>query len=42
MCRAGFFVYSSHAAMFMGFTPGIAQSPESFVNPMVGKIFKMR
>jgi hypothetical protein len=42
-CMApGNFTYSSHAAMFMGFTPGDAQSPESFVNPMVGKIFKMR
>ena len=38
----GNFTYSSHAAMFMGFTPGDAQSKESFVNPMVGKIFKMR
>jgi len=38
----GNFTYPSHAAMFMGFTPGDAQSPESFVNPMVGKIFKMR
>lgn len=38
----GNFTYSSHAAMFMGFTPGDAQSRESFVNPMIGKIFKMR
>lgn len=38
----GNFTYSSHAAMFMGFTPGDAQSEESFINPMIGKIFKMR
>ena len=42
-CMApGNFTYPSHAAMFTGFTPGDAQSPQSFVNPMVGKIFKMR
>jgi hypothetical protein len=35
----GNYTYSSHAAMFMGFTPGGAQSPESFVNPMIGKTF---
>lgn len=38
----GNFTYSSHAAMFVGFTPGDAASLESFVNPMIGKIFKMR
>lgn len=38
----GNFTYSSHAAMFTGFTPGDAHARESFVNPMVGKIFKMR
>ncbi|MGD0169587.1 MAG: sulfatase-like hydrolase/transferase [Smithella sp.] len=42
-CMApGNFTYSSHAAMFMGFTPGVAEASESFVNPMFGKIFKMR
>ena len=37
----GNFTFSSHAAMFMGFTPGVAEAEASFVNPMVGKIFKM-
>ncbi|ESP62433.1 hypothetical protein SMITH_267 [Smithella sp. ME-1] len=42
-CMApGNYTYSSHAAMFTGFTPGDAQSPESFVNPVIGKIFKMQ
>ena len=42
-CMApGNFTYSSHAAMFMGFTPGVAEASESFVNPLFGKIFKMR
>lgn len=37
----GNFTYSSHAAMFMGFTPGIAEKQEPFVNPKYGKIFKL-
>lgn len=37
----GNFTYGSHAAMFVGFTPGIAQRAEPFVNPKFGKIFKM-
>jgi len=37
----GNFTYSSHAAMFMGFTPGLAGVRESFINPKFGKIFKM-
>ena len=42
-CMApGNFTYSSHAAMFMGFTPGSAEASEFFVNPMFGEIFKMR
>jgi hypothetical protein len=44
VCRAmapGNFTYSSHAAMFMGFTPGVAERAEPFVNPKYGKIFKM-
>lgn len=37
----GNFTYSSHAAMFVGFTPGVAEVPQAFVNPKFGKIFKM-
>jgi len=35
------FTYGSHAAMFVGFTPGIANLKKSFLNPKFGKIFKM-
>lgn len=35
------FTYGSHAAMFVGFTPGIAQKAEPFINPKFGKIFKI-
>lgn len=37
----GNFTYGSHAAMFVGFTPGIAARSESFINPKFGKIFKI-
>lgn len=37
----GSFTYASHAAMFVGFTPGIAQRAEPFINPKFSKIFKM-
>lgn len=37
----GNFTYSSHAAMFVGFTPGIAERAEPFVNPKFTKIFKI-
>jgi hypothetical protein len=37
----GNFTYSSHAAMFVGFTPGVASKTESFINPKFGKFFKM-
>lgn len=37
----GNFTYSSHMAMFMGFTPGDAQSRITGVNPKFGKIFRM-
>jgi hypothetical protein len=36
-----YFTYGSHAAMFVGFTPGIAEAREPFVNPKYGKIFKI-
>lgn len=37
----GNFTYGSHAAMFVGFTPGVAGVRQSFVNPKYGKIFKL-
>ena len=37
----GNFTYSSHMAMFMGFTPGDPFSRETGVNPKFGKIFRM-
>lgn len=37
----GNFTYGSHAAMFVGFTPGVANLKECFVNPKFSKIFKM-
>jgi membrane-anchored protein YejM (alkaline phosphatase superfamily) len=37
----GNFTYGSHAAMFVGFTPGIAGRREAFINPKYGKIFKL-
>lgn len=36
-----YFTYASHAAFFMGFTPGDASRREPFVNPKFGKIFRM-
>jgi hypothetical protein len=35
------FTYGSHAAFFMGFTPGDASRREPYVNPKYGKIFRM-
>jgi len=37
----GNFTYSSHAAMFMGFTPGVAERAEAYVNPKFAKILRM-
>jgi hypothetical protein len=36
------FTYGSHAAFFMGFTPGDASRREPYVNPKYGKIFRMQ
>ena len=36
-----YFTYASHQAMFVGFTPGIAEEYQSFLNPKYGKIFRM-
>ena len=37
----GYFTYASHAAMFVGFTPGVAGVEVPYVNPKFGKIIKM-
>ena len=37
----GSFTYASHAAMFVGFTPGDASVSQPFINPKFGKIFRM-
>lgn len=37
----GNFTYASHAAMFVGFTPGVASLNVPYVNPKQGKIFKL-
>ena len=35
------FTFGSHAAMFAGFTPGVASIAAPLVNPKFGKIFKL-
>lgn len=37
----GNFTFSSHAAMFMGFTPGDPSVEVAYVNPKYGKIFRV-
>lgn len=36
-----YFTYGSHAAMFVGFTPGIAQRATPLLNPKYSKLFKI-
>ncbi len=36
-----YFTYGSHAAFWMGFTPGVVGSNEPWLNPKVGKLFRM-
>jgi hypothetical protein len=36
-----YFTFASHAAMFVGFTPGIAAARQSWLNPKYGKIFQL-
>ncbi|MDF2798280.1 MAG: hypothetical protein K0R85_1024 [Devosia sp.] len=36
-----YFTFASHAAMFAGFTPGIAGLETPFLNPKFSKVFKM-
>src|SRR3982750_3567548 len=35
------FPFGSHAAMFAGFTPGVASVAAPLINPKLGKIFKL-
>ena len=35
------YTYGSHSAMFVGFTPGIADARQAYLNPKFGKLFKM-
>ena len=35
------FTYGSHAAFWVGFTPGLAQSSTPWLNPKKGKLFRM-
>ena len=36
-----YFTYGSHAAIWMGFTPGLSQSKEPWLNPKAGKLMRM-
>ncbi len=36
-----YFTYGSHAAFWMGFTPGVVGSDEPWLNPKAGKLFRM-
>ena len=36
-----YFTYGSHAAFWMGFTPGVANSSRPWLNPKAGKLFRM-
>jgi hypothetical protein len=36
-----YFTYGSHAAFWMGFTPGVVGASEPLLNPKVGKLFRM-
>jgi hypothetical protein len=36
-----YFTFGSHAAMFAGFTPGLAELKAPILNPKLGKIFKL-
>ena len=36
-----YFTYGSHAAFWMGFTPGVIGSAEPWLNPKAGKLFRM-
>ena len=36
-----YFTYGSHAAFWMGFTPGVIGNAEPWLNPKAGKLFRM-
>ena len=36
-----YFTYGSHAAMWMGFTPGVEGCTDPWLNPKAGKLFRM-
>lgn len=36
------FTYGSHAAFWMGFTPGVARSARPWLNPKLAKLFRMQ
>ncbi len=36
-----YFTYGSHSAFWMGFTPGVIRSSSPWLNPKVGKLFRM-
>ncbi|GCE64736.1 hypothetical protein OMCYN_00657 [cyanobiont of Ornithocercus magnificus] len=36
-----YFTYGSHAAFWMGFTPGVVGSQQPWLNPKAGKLFRM-
>ena len=36
-----YFTYGSHAAFWMGFTPGVVGSSDPWLNPKAGKLFRM-
>jgi len=35
------FTYGSHASMFVGFTPGVAEEAKPFINPKFGRLFRL-
>lgn len=35
------FTYGSHSSFWMGFTPGLANSSQPWINPKAGKLFRM-
>lgn len=37
----GYFTYASHAAMFVGFTPGVSRMMVPYINPKYGKLFRL-
>jgi hypothetical protein len=35
------FTYGSHAAMFVGFTPGVTEAPAPFLTPKLARLFRL-